>query len=204
MANKDASFGLKLIGHLGGGAHQARVRKYYVRSDYATALYVGDPVIDAGSSNTAVVRVGMEKHGIGTLPTINKCAEGDTDVILGVIVGFEQAVRASGGPYGAASTERVALVCDDPEALYIIQADGSVAATDIMANANVIFTNAGSTVSGLSGVELDTSSMTTTSTFQLKILGNADIPGRNTLGSSWPVLVVKINNHRYGNVVAGL
>lgn len=203
MANKDASFGLRLIGHLRGSAYTARVRKYYVASGTAS-LFVGDPVVDSGTSNTSVVTISTEKHGIGTLPAIVKATAGDGNVTLGVIVGFEQAVRSSTAPYGATGAERVALVCDDPDALYLIQADGSVAATDISANANYIFTNSGSTASGVSGVELNTASMTTTSTYQLKILGNADIPGRNTLGSANPVLVVKINNHRYGNVVAGL
>lgn len=203
MANKDASFGLKLIGHIKGAPYTARVRKYYVASGTA-ALFVGDPVVDSGASNTAVVTISTESHGIGTLPAVVKATAGDGNKVVGVIVGFEQAVRSSSAPQGATGVERVALVCDDPDALFLIQADGSVATTDISANANLIYTNPGSTGSGLSGAELDTSSMTTTATFQLKILGNADIPGRNEMGSANPVLIVKINNHRYGNVVAGL
>lgn len=204
MANLDASFGLKPIGHIHGAGYNARVKKFYIPSSYGTALFVGDPVIVTSTSNTAVVKTGLESHGIGTLPEINKATAGDGNKIAGVIVGFEPTVRGSTAPYNAASTARVALVNIDPGTIYLIQADGSVAATDINANANLIYTNSGSTGSGQSGVELDTSSMTTTATYQLKILGNADIPGRNALGSANPVLKVRINNHFYGNVVVGI
>lgn len=203
MANKDASFGFKLVGHLYGAPFTARVRKYYIPSSYGTALYVNDPVIVTGTSNTAKVTSGLEEHGIGSLPAINKATAGDGNKIAGVIVGFEPVVRSSTAPYNAASTERVALVCDDPDAVFLIQADGSVAATDVGSNANVIYTNSGSTSSGLSGVELDTSSMTTTATYQLRILGFSQIPGRSEAGAN-AVLLVKINNHYYGNVVAGI
>ena len=204
MANKDASFGLKLIGHHAGAPYSARVRSYYIASTYATALYVGDPVIVTSTSNTAVVSTGIEKHGIGTLPEIEKATAGSGNKIAGVIVGFEPIIRSGTAPYNPASTARVAKVCDDPNALYLIQADGSIAATDVNYNAAVVYTNAGSTATGLSGVELNAASVATTATEQLKILGNADIPGRNTFGSNWPVLVVKINNHHYGNVVVGV
>lgn len=204
MANKDASFGLKLIGRASGSPYNAAIKKMYIPSSYGTALYVGDPVVVTGTSNTAIVSSGVETHGIGTLMAINKATAGDTNKISGVIVGFEEIVRSATAPYNPASTERVALVCVDPEALYLIQADGSVAAGDIASNANLIYTNSGSTASGQSGAELDTSSMTTTNTFQLKILGCADIPGRNELGSANPVLIVKINNHSFSNVVVGV
>ena len=204
MANKDASFGLKLVGHLLGAPYSARVRSYHIKSDYATALGVGDPVIVTSTSNTAVVQTGIEKHGIGTLQDVVKATAGDGNKIVGVIVGFEPIIRSSTAPYNPASTERVVKVCDDPNALYAIQADGSVAVTDIGLNANVVYTNSVSTYSGLSGAELNASTMATDATFQLKILGNADIPGRNALGSANPVLLVKINNHLFGNVVAGV
>lgn len=204
MANKDASFGLKLVGHMLGAPYSARVRSYHIKSDYATALGVGDPVVVTGTSNTAVVSSGLEKHGIGTLPDIAKATAGDGNKIVGVIVGFEPIVRSSTAPYNPASTERVAKVCDDPNALYAIQCDGSTAVTDIGLNANVVYTNSVSTYSGLSGAELNSATVATDATFQLKILGSADIPGRNTMGSANPVVLVKINNHLYGNVVVGL
>lgn len=204
MANKDARFGLKPIGHIHGAGYNAKIMKCYLQSDYATAIYVGDPVVITGTSNTAVVTSGLETHGIGTLPSVNKASAGDGNKISGVVVGFEEIVRSATAPYNPASTERVVLVNVDPGTIYQIQADGSVAATDIMSNANLIYTHAGSTGSGLSGAELDTSSMTTTNTYQLKILGNADIPGRNELGSANPVLIVKINNHSFSNIVVGV
>ena len=203
MANADASFGLKLIGHKSGSPFNALIKKCYIASSYGTALYQGDPVKFSGTSNTAAVSSGLEVHDIGCLPGIEKCAAGSGNVVAGVIVGFEPIVRSATAPYNPASTERVALVCVDPDAKYLIQADGSVAASDVLANANLIFTNAGSTSTGQSGVELDTSSMTTTAAYQLKILGFSKVYGRNAVGN-WAVLEVGINNHYLSASTAGL
>jgi hypothetical protein len=50
----------------------------------------------------------------------------------------------------------VAYVVDDPDMLFEIQADGAVPAASMGLNAIMIQTHQGSTVTGLSGIELDT------------------------------------------------
>ncbi len=199
MANNDNSRGLVPIRTLNGSPYCGEARPYYVPSTYATALFIGDPVIVTGTANTAAI----EDFGAGTLLEINKATAGDGNPVLGSVIGIgldpDNLVA-----YKAASTEAIVWVADNPNLIFEIQADdvAAIAATDMASNANLIYTDAGSTTTGLSGAELSTTSMTTTSTFQLKIFGLVDRVD-NELGTN-AKLEVLINNHIYGNVVAGI
>lgn len=204
MANLDAPFGLALVGHVDGSPSNARTMKCYIPSSYGTALYVGDPVVFTGTANTAVVNIGQYKHGIGKLPEINKASAGTGNPVHGVIVGFERAVRSSSAPYNPASTEAVAIVCVDRDAIYAIQCDGSLAVTDIGNNANLVYTHSGSATSGKSKAEMNSSGVTTTATLQLKILGVQPMRGRDDISSANCVFKVMINNHGLGNSSAGI
>ena len=55
-------------------------------------------------------------------------------------------------------TRQLALVCDDPDVIYEIQADGAIPAASVGLNAVLIDTHSGDTATGLSGTELDTTS----------------------------------------------
>jgi len=197
MANSDTPFGLRPIRHRNGASYNGAVNHYYLPSTYATAMFIGDPVIKTGTSNTAFVHAaGVGDFEIGTLPEINKATAGDGNRITGVIVGFSTLPTDLSKQYNPASTERVALVCDDPDVIFQIQADGAVPAASIGLNAVLIYTTAGSTVSGLSGVELDTTSdvPAADASNQLVILRGANIPG-NDITSAYGKLEVMINQH---------
>jgi hypothetical protein len=160
MANVDTPFGLKPVRHRMGVPISATIHPYYVSGDYATALFIGDPVIKvAGGSNTAAVSApGAGAFAIGTLPSIEKATAGDGNKITGVIVGFAADPDNLTLKHNPASNERIAYVCDDPFVVFEIQADGAIAAASVGLNAVLIYTHAGSTTTGLSGVELDTTS----------------------------------------------
>jgi hypothetical protein len=159
MANIDSPSGLRPVRHKSGAPYNGAANPYFIPSGYGTALYIGDPVLKTGTSNTAEVTVpGAGKFGIGTMPEINKAAAGDANRVTGVIVGFAPLATDLNKPYNPASTERVALVCDDPDIVFEIQADGAIPAASIGLNAVFIYTHSGSTTTGRSGVELDTTS----------------------------------------------
>lgn len=174
MPNLNSPFGLRPSRHKNGAPYNGAVNPYYIPSSYGTALYVGDPVIITGTSNTAeVTAAGYGKFGPGTLPEINKATAAGGAYISGVIVGFAPLPTDLGKQYNAASTERVALVCDDPDVLFEVQEDiggTALAAVSVGLNVDMIFTNAGSTVTGMSGVEIDRSTAATTNTLQFKIM----------------------------------
>jgi hypothetical protein len=159
MANTDAPRGLTPLRHKSGAPYNGAANAYYIPSSYGTALYIGDPVVKTGTSNTArVTAPGLGGFAVGTLPEINKATAGDANRVTGVIVGFAADASNLSNQYNPASTERIALVADDPDLVFEIQADGAVPAASMGLNAVFIFTHAGSTVTGHSGVELDTTS----------------------------------------------
>jgi hypothetical protein len=138
---------------------------FAVLSSYGTALFKGDPVRLASTP---------AMDATSELPAIEAAATGN--VILGVIEGFLPGGAATvlTGNYNPASTARVALVNIDPDSVYAVQEDavgGSVSAANVgdMKNADIIVA-AGSTVTGLSGVMLDSNTVAATGE-DLKIVG---------------------------------
>ena len=174
MANADTPFGLRPVRHRNGAPYNGAVTPYYIPSGYGTALYIGDPVVITGTANTSAVKVpGVGDFGPGTLQEINKATAAGGNYISGVIVGFAANVSDLSKQYNPASTERVALVADDPDLVFEIQEDGvgaTLAATDMGLNADLVYTHSGSAYTGQSGAELDISTKNTTATLQLKIL----------------------------------
>jgi hypothetical protein len=203
MANADTPFGLKPIKN--APFNEIPKNYYYIPSSYATALFIGDPVIKTGTSNTVAVTSAGRLFNPGSLPEINKATAGDTNKITGVIIGFLANPSDLSKNYNPASTERIAIVADSPLQEFEIQEESAgspLAATSVGLNANVVFAESGSTTTGLSGVELDTTTPATDATFQLKILRLVDAP-ENAIGqhAKWRV---KINNHTEANIVAGI
>lgn len=206
MANSNTPFGLKPIRHRSGAHYNGAARAYYVPSTYATALYIGDPVVGTGTANTAVVTApGFGSFPIGTLPEVNKATVGTTNQILGAIIGFGANPSDLSKVYNPASTAAVMWVADDPDLVFEIQSDGSLTAVDVGLNAVLIYTQAGNANTGLSGAELDSGTTTapaTTVGFQLKILR---IVNRidNEAASARVKLEVMINNHSLSNATVG-
>lgn len=99
----------------------------------------------------------------------------------------------------ATSTDSIA-VCDDPEAIFEIQASANLAATDVFANAQIVATT-GDTALLRSKHALDSANIADTATHQLKILGLSSIDD-NAYGS-YARALVKINNHAFKAGVLG-
>lgn len=203
MANINAPFGLRPIRYTSGAPYNGAANKYFAPSTYATNLFIGDPVIKTGTSNTTFTR----GYNIGTLAEINKATAGTTNRTTGVIVGFEPVSGAETAVYGAASTARIVLVADDPNLLFECQDDGgaALAATTVGLNAVYIFTNAGSTVTGRSGVQIDAGTTTapaTTVGFQLELVRVSNKPN-NDVGAN-AIWEVRINQHTETNNSTGI
>jgi hypothetical protein len=169
MANADTPFGLKPVRHKGGAPYNGAANPYLIPSSDSADMFIGDPVVKTGTANTAEIkRVGGD-FGIGTLPAVAKATAGSTNRITGVIVGFMPVTRES-EVYGVASTDRVAMVADDPDLVFEAQGDDALAVTGVGANANLVFTHSGSTITGKSGVEIDSSTSAVGATLQCRVL----------------------------------
>ena len=103
-------------------------------------------------------------------------------------------VFSSHFPDGTVSTDIVAFVEDDPNAVFEIQSAGSPAQTDVGLNADISYT-AGSTKTGMSAMELSGTTAATTATF--RIMGFSSDPDNSTTGSANVNVIVKFNEHFY-------
>lgn len=189
MANVDKAYGLQPYDP--SGQSIVRVTPYFVPASDATKLFSGDPVTIQGGANTVATGTNNQ-YAPGTLQNIARSVAGSTNRITGVII---QWVFIDGGTlisttFRPASVNAVALVCDDPNITYKIQSSAIVADGDIGANTNLVFTNAGDEVNGISGAEAD-GTATLDATKQLTI--QALTPDNNNNLGANAQLIVRIN-----------
>lgn len=190
MANIDKAFGLRAIGNLSATGAQKQYG-YEIADNQGGTIFQGDLVaLSAGfitrflpATHTAAVGVFNGCNYIDPTtgkPTFKNFYPGSVNITSGKII---------------------ADVIDDPNQLFLIQCDEGFVAADVGKNADVVGTG-GSTTSGISTMELDSSTLATTAALNLKVVGlYNDV--NNEFGTN-AVVVVKINEHVYGSAgVAG-
>ena len=190
MANTNAKFGLRPIGKLGSNSNSTGTTEYDILTGTTGTIFSGDPVKMVSTGGIAVAAAG--------------------DLLLGVFQGCKYTDSAGDvifspfWPTLTASSDAVAFVVDDPNALFEVQsaATGSVVQTVVGLNADIVYT-AGSTTTGRSNVDL--SGTMATGTAQCRIIGFSNDPENNALGtgslSTYVNMIVKINEHTYAQAV---
>lgn len=186
MANSDIPAGFRPVKYLSGAPWSGKANVYYVPSTDATALFIGDAVASAGAATTD-----------GRYGTVTQAAAGD--VIRGVVIGFGSEPNlmmdadTPNRKYRPASTAMYVLVVDDPFVIFEIQEDsvGNSITAAMVGLSTDITVGTGSTVTGKSAMELD-SSDTATAAGQCKLL-NIARRDDNVLGDycKWEVLIVE-------------
>lgn len=192
MANATNIFGLRPVRHISGAPWNGQTIKCYVSASYATALFIGDPVLFSATL--------AEKDPTGKHPTINKSAGTAGTIVRGVITSFEPNGDDLTKTYIPASTGGYAYVCMDPDVIFEIRGDGGGTLTKVVPgqNAVMIASTSGSTSTGLSGMALDegtTTAPNTTQNFTLHILAIANKED-NALGDNaiYEVLLNTVRN----------
>lgn len=178
-------FGLLPVRHKNGAPYNNAATMYSVPASDGTALFIGDPVIIAGSANA------------DGLATITRAAAGAR--ITGVVVGFapvpgvstDTGVRVG---YRAASTLDNVLVCDDPTVIYELTEDGVggfLAVADVGLNVDLI-AGTGSAYTKRSGYMLDSSTKATT-TNGVRLEGMSQRVGNviGTVDTVWLATIVE-------------
>ena len=185
MANVDKAFGLRPLGNLSATGAQKQYG-YEIADSQAGAIYQGDLVTIV---NGYVVKFAPATHA-AALGVFNGC------FYIDPTTGKPTWKNYYPGSVNITEGEIVADVLDDPSQLFIIQADEDIVKADIGKNADVVGTG-GSTTTGVSSMELDSSTIADTAALNLKIVGLCNVPG-NAFGD-FAVVVVKINEHLYGS-----
>lgn len=190
MANIDKAFGLRPQGNLSATGGQKQF-SYTIDDNQSGAIFQGDlvTVYDGylvqfnPATHTAAVGVFNGCNYVDPTtgkPTFSNYYPGSINITQGTIT---------------------AEVLDDPNQLFTIQADEDIVQADIGKNADVVV-GTGNTTTGVSAMELDSSTVANTAALNLKIVGVYPLPG-NATGTN-AVVVVKINEHLYGSAgVAG-
>lgn len=192
MANADAPFGLRPVRHKSGAPYNGAATRYYVPASDSTAIYIGGLVKLAGSADA---------NGIASV-TGNVAT---ADFVVGVVVGVD-VPTADSTIYRAASTERYVFVADDPDLIFWVQEDSvgeDMVVGDVGSTADLTGFTAGSTTSGRSTIEIDSSTAGgTTGDHDVQILGLAQTPD-NAIGSN-AVWEVRLLNHAKSGDVVGV
>ena len=172
MANALAPKGLVPVRHLDGAPWNGQTEAFLIDSGNGTAVFVGDIVKQAGSAGVAgQVVAGMNVEGMATVILAAGGTSGAD--IVGVVVGFLPDPTDLTKKHRVASTSRVALVCTDPTVVYEAQED-AVGSNFVAADIGQLVaftTTAGNATTGISKQALDSSDLTGTAGYPLKLLG---------------------------------
>ena len=197
MANAETAFGLRPVGLAGAGVNSTGVTEYEIASDNANAIYQYGLVIPTSA--------GVIARAADTA--------GGTTAALGVLMGIQYHDSVQKKPVwlnywpgsGSVSVDTnypvKAYVADNPDQLFVVAADASLtnratALAAIFANASLgTSAQAGSTDTGRSSSQLSVSSIATTATLPLRVVGLVDDDANNDYASAGAHLLVRINAH---------
>lgn len=192
MANVDAPRGARPIGTTDGSDWHGKTREVSFASGDAVACYVGDFVKLTGTNTPD-----------GKTPIVAQAAAGDA--VIGAVVGFapDFASESFDQTYRSANAVQKALICWGSDVLYSIQEDSVGAAlTAAQAGLNAsIIVGAGDAITGMSGMEIDSSTAAATATLKYR-LHRVENKLDNDLGNQadW-IVSINVNQDDHGTGV---
>ena len=187
MANVAEKFGLRPYRKLDGTPLVGAQNRYVVKSGYATQIFQGDLV--QPTSNGFI-----EKHTANT-----------SDAVVGVFNGVfyndpttQKPTYSNYYPGSITPTQGdiTAFVVDDPDAVFLMDADATFARADLYKNYSLTNTT-GVTQTGLSKAQLDVSVSGTAGTFAVQAIDISQDPDNSDVTSANANILVRINNHFY-------
>jgi hypothetical protein len=197
MATTATPYGLKAVNHIGGTPYAGSTRLLPIASAYGTNIYYGSVVaIVAAGTVEIVTDLGNNADAFpaGVIGVFVGCTY--TDPNLGTVV-FRQ-----NWPTGTVAADAQAYIVDDPDVIFMAQADGAVTQADLGQNTNfaaVQSTTTGDTTTGNSNSAVS-STTATTATIAFRIVDFVDSP-TSTVGDAFTDLLIKFNAgiHSYDN-----
>tara|TARA_R100000808_G_C2153593_1_gene163942 strand:+ start:2353 stop:3003 length:651 start_codon:yes stop_codon:yes gene_type:complete len=197
MANQTTAYGLRPIGLVGAAANTTGITKYEIASNNTNAIYQYSLCVPTAA--------GVIDHAGAT--------SGGTTQALGVLMGVQYVDSASKKPvwknyWPGSNNVSVdtnhpikAFVADNPNQLFQVASDATLtdratALTAVFANASLgTSARTGSTSTGNSNSALSVSSINTTATLPLRIVGIMDDEANSDFAAAGIPLMVRINAH---------
>ena len=187
MANVSERFGLRPYRKLDGTPLVGAQNRYTIKAGYGTAIYQGDLVIPVSTGN-------IERH-----------TAGNGAAVVGVFNGVfyndpttQKPTYKNYYPGGVTPTQGdiTAFVVDDPDAVFLMDADAAFTRADLYKNYSVTNTT-GVTQTGISKVQLDVGVSGVATTFAVQAIDISQDPDNSDTSSANANILVRINNHFY-------
>jgi len=198
MANLDAPRGFTLVQNQSTGAFNTKLEAVAFVATDATPAFQGSMVVYTGD------QVEVEQYGLVPVVTLAAGAA-STAQLAGAIQTFEYEASDWDTRYRAANTLKVGFLPADKNAEYEVQEDSDGGSIDPATNTgnNVDFTvESGNTLTGVSTMELDSSTAANTATLPLRLvkyISRADNEtGASSTNAKW---IVRVNLDAYSNAL---
>jgi|TARA_R110000744_G_scaffold176089_1_gene294971 hypothetical protein len=197
MANQETAYGLRPVGLVGGGANSTGITEYEIASDNSNAIYQYGICVPLAAGVIAYAGA----------------TSGGTTQALGVLTGvmYHDSVKkkptwlnywpGSGSVSVDTNYPVKAFVADNPNQLFQVATDATstdraTALAGVFANATLgTSARTGSTDTGRSNSALSVSSIATTATLPLRIVGIVDDEANSDFTAAGIPLLVRLNAH---------
>jgi hypothetical protein len=192
MANVNEKFGLRPYRSINGAPWNNAQNRYTVANNLSTAIFQGDPVKPTTAGNVTLAR------------------SNTSDRIIGVFNGVfyndpttQKPTFRNNYPGSIAAAGITAFVVDDPNTVFLVDADEAFTRADLFKNYSL--TNvSGNTLTGISEKQLDVSVSGITTTFAVQAIDIQEGATDSDTSTSGVNVLVRINNHFFRSGTAGI
>jgi hypothetical protein len=192
MANINEKFGLRPYRSINGAPWNNAQNRYTVANNLSTAIFQGDPVKPTTAGNVTLAR------------------SNTSDRIIGVFNGVfyndpttQKPTFRNNYPGSIAAAGITAFVVDDPNTVYLVDANAAFSRADLFKNYSL--TNvSGNTLTGISEKQLAVNTSGIATTFAVQAIDIQEGATDSDSSTSGVNVLVRINNHFFRSGTAGI
>jgi hypothetical protein len=192
MANVNEKFGLRPYRSINGAPWNNAQNRYTVANNLSTAIFQGDPVKPTTAGNVTLAR------------------SNTSDRIIGVFNGVfyndpttQKPTFRNNYPGSIAVAGITAFVVDDPNTVFLVDADAAFTRADLFKNYSL--TNvSGNTLTGISEKQLAVNTSGIATTFAVQAIDIQEGATDSDSSTSGVNVLVRINNHFFRSGTAGI
>ena len=192
MANINEKFGLRPYRSINGAPWNNAQNRYTIANNLSTAIFQGDPVKPTTAGNVTLARSNTSDRIVGVF---NGVFYNDPST--------QKPTFRNNYPGSIAAAGITAFVVDDPNTVFLVDADEAFTRADLFKNYSL--TNVtGNTLTGISEKQLDVSVSGVATTFAVQAIDIQEGATDSDTSTSGVNVLVRINNHFFRSGTAGI
>ncbi|HRD41823.1 MAG TPA: hypothetical protein PLI52_03565 [Prochlorococcaceae cyanobacterium AMR_MDS_5431] len=192
MANVNEKFGLRPYRSLNGAPWNNAQNRYTIANNLSTAIFQGDPVKPTTAGNVTLARSNTSDRIVGVF---NGVFYNDPST--------QKPTFRNNYPGSIAVAGITAFVVDDPNTVYLVDANAAFTRADLFKNYSL--TNVtGNTLTGISEKQLAVGTSGLATTFAVQAIDIQEGATDSDTSTSGVNVLVRINNHFYRSGTAGI